>query len=212
VYSVLFDACVLHPWVLCQLELMLAERGLFRPVWSEAILDEVKRSILEKRPDLGEPRISNRVAAMRLAFEEAMVPTGLVAADLGSVPGTVDLQDRHVVAAAIAGRADVIVTSNLRHFPGVAVSQLGIALQSPDDFLIHQWWLDPPLVADTIVTMALETQKPPLSPESVLNALARSAPAFVETVRRSHEWVEASAGLEDPGKPLDTESEAGAIS
>ena len=49
-----------------------------------------------------------------------------------------DLDDRHVLAAAIAGRADVIVTKNLKDFPPAALQPHGIEAQHPDTFLIHQ--------------------------------------------------------------------------
>lgn len=43
--------------------------------------------------------------------------------------------DRHVLAAAITGRCDVIVTNNVRDFPLAACEPFGIRAQRPDDFL-----------------------------------------------------------------------------
>jgi hypothetical protein len=40
-----------------------------------------------------------------------------------------------VLAAAVAGRADVLVTENLKDFPPAAVAHLGIAVVGQDDFL-----------------------------------------------------------------------------
>lgn len=37
-----------------------------------------------------------------------------------------DPDDRHVLAAAIRGRADVIITANLRHFPAKVLRQFGL--------------------------------------------------------------------------------------
>lgn len=197
-YAALLDACVLHPWLLCHVELTLAEIGLFRPVWSDDILEETKRSILRRRPDLEEATIERRMQAMRYTFEDAIVPAARIATELASVPESVPEHDRHVVAAALAGRADVIVTANLDHFPSDDLIPLGLIVQSPDDFLIDQWHLDPATVADAIVGIAVQTRRPPLAPDTVLEILAKSAPKFVTVVRATPEWADASAGLEQP--------------
>jgi predicted nucleic acid-binding protein len=196
VYSALLDACVLHPWALCQLQLLIAEHGLFRPVWSGQILEETKRSIIRVHPEIEEERISKRIAAMRFAFEDAEVSDAQVRARLAAVPESVPDHDRHVVAAALAGRADVIVTANIRHFSGPDLAELGIMVESPDDFLVDQWYLSAPAVADALVVMALQTKRPVLSPDEVLALLERSVPSFVGIVRGSPDWVDASAGLE----------------
>jgi hypothetical protein len=101
VYSALLDACVLHPWALCQLQLLIAEHGLFRPVWSGQILEETKRSIIRVHPEIEEERISKRIAAMRFAFEDAEVSDAQVRARLAAVPEAVPDHDRYVVAAAL---------------------------------------------------------------------------------------------------------------
>ena len=72
-YSALLDANVLHPIVLCDLLLRLAERGLFRPLWSSRILDETTESILRRKPDLGRDRLERRIRDMEEAFPEASV-------------------------------------------------------------------------------------------------------------------------------------------
>jgi hypothetical protein len=54
-------------------------------------------------------------------------------------------------------------------------------------------------VADALVAMALQTKRPSLSPDGVLALLERAVPSFVAIVRVSPEWLDASAGLEQPG-------------
>jgi hypothetical protein len=201
-YTALFDASVLHPWALCHLELELAEAGFYRPVWTAEILEETKRSILRRRPQLHEERVGKRIAAMRFAFDDAEIPAPMVEAQLAAVPASVPDHDRHVVAAAVAGRADVLVTSNRRHFPADDLAAVGLLVESPDDFLIDQWYLNAPAVAEILVHMALQTRKPILSPEAVLGLLERSVPGFVATVRSSVEWIDASAGLEQLPEPV----------
>lgn len=48
-----------------------------------------------------------------------------------------DPDDRHVLAAAIAGKAPVIVTWNLKDFPVPNLRPYGVISQSPDDFLFE---------------------------------------------------------------------------
>ncbi len=53
-----------------------------------------------------------------------------------------DAEDRHVLAAAIVGNADVIVTLNLKDFPTDNLAPYGMEAQHPDTFLVHQRNLD----------------------------------------------------------------------
>jgi hypothetical protein len=135
---------------------------------------------------------------MKFAFEDAEVSDAQVRARMAAVPGSVPEHDRHVVAAALAARADVIVTANIRHFSGPDLAELGILVEGPDDFLVDQWYLRAPAVADALVEMALHTKRPSLSPDGVLALLERSVPSFVAIVRVSPEWLDASAGLGQP--------------
>jgi hypothetical protein len=58
-----------------------------------------------------------------------------------------DPDDRHVLAAAVHGQADVIVTLNLRDFPVKILRQFGIVPQHPDEFILRWLDLSPGLVA-----------------------------------------------------------------
>lgn len=179
-YVALLDASVLHPWVVCDLLLRLAERGLYRPAWSAEILDEVVDSLTERKPEHAE-RFQRRRERMEAAFAEAM--TDRPERFLGAVPDEVDEGDRHVVAAGLAARADVIVTNNIRHFAPERLAESGLLVQAADEFLIHQWWLDPLGVAEVLSEMAEATRHPPLTLEHVLDSLSRLAPEFVAIVR-----------------------------
>lgn len=76
--------------------LRLAERGLFRAVWSTEILDETTRNLE-----------ANGIPAARLretlekTFEDALVTGGREF--LARVPDAISLKDRHVVAAHSPG-------------------------------------------------------------------------------------------------------------
>ena len=182
--TALLDANVLHPMVLCDLLIRLAQRGLYRALWTREILAEVVATVLRRRPDLSIELLRKRTAAMQAALQDATVEgyETLVPAlhELGS--------DAHVVAAAVFGQADIIVTSNIRDFPERVLDPYGIAALLPDDFLVQQWWVDPAAVADTLVQQARGTTRPPLTPDDILTRLRFMAPAFVRLVRASAEY------------------------
>lgn len=112
-FRVVLDACVLANFGLCDLFLTLAETPrLYHPPWDREILDEVQRTQIGK---LARPKqlAKSWCEAVGSAFPEAMV-TGHEA--LLSVCANHE-KDRRVLATAIRGHAELIVTGNLRHFP-----------------------------------------------------------------------------------------------
>jgi hypothetical protein len=72
---------------------------------------------------------------MREAFDDSLI-TGWEDLEGGlSLP---DEDDRHVVAAAIKGSAQAIITANLADFPAAALGPLGLESVHPDNFLLDQ--------------------------------------------------------------------------
>jgi len=151
-YAVLLDACVLAPMPLCDLLLRLAEEPAFyRPLWSEQILHETGEVLVNKLHRTSGQR-DRRLAMMREHFPEANVevPPELIDA-VTCIP---DPKDRHVMAAAITGHANAIVTLNNRDFPVECLKQYDIKHQTPDEFLVHQFHLNPELVLEKIDAQA----------------------------------------------------------
>lgn len=146
-FSAFFDACVLYSPAITDIVMEVAASGLFRPLWSPAVQDEWVRNVIANRPDLPPERVSARRLAMD-TFMPASVVTGYgnLLADL-TLP---DPDDRHVLAAAIVGRADVIVTFNLADSPQHALGSYGLEAQHPDVFLNHQRTLDEPLFISSV--------------------------------------------------------------
>lgn len=132
-FPVLLDACVLVPMPLVDFLLRLADEGIYRPLWSKDILAETRRTLinkLNKTPDEADRRLN----IMREHFIDAEV-TGYQEL-IGAMRN--DAKDRHVLAAAVRERAEVIVTTNLPHFPAAAVAPYNIEVRHPDDFLLDQ--------------------------------------------------------------------------
>ena len=172
-YSVVLDACVLIPMALCDCLLRLAEEpAMYRPLWSEAILKEVAKSLKEdlKRTPA---EISWRLDQMRLAFPEAMVtvPKEL----LKGVECIPDPGDRHVLAAAVLAHANAIVSQNRKHFPADCLARFGVVCQSADDFLVHQYHLSWEIVLEKLDAQATGIGQ---SRAVVIANLKQSAPEF----------------------------------
>lgn len=128
-FKVVLDANVLYPFTLRDTLLRAAAAGLFQAYWSEEILDEATRNLVDHGV-MHAAQAARLRAAMANAFPEALVSGHEhLTAGLKS-----DEKDRHVVAAAVKAGAQVIVTANLadfRHLPE------GIEAQSPDEFLTN---------------------------------------------------------------------------
>ncbi len=84
-----------------------------------------------------------------------------------------DPNDRHVLAAAIKGRADVIVTFNLKDFPNQELGQIGIEAQHPDVFFSYQRTLDETLFLRVVKEARAALQAPPSSPADYIGGLRR---------------------------------------
>lgn len=129
---VVLDACVLFPPVMREMLIGAAARGGFAPVWSERILEEWARAT-RRLPGGAEAAARAEIALLRARFPEAevAVPEELVAGL--SLP---DVDDRHVLAAAIASGADTLVTLNRADFPTRTLARHGVLLREPDGFLV----------------------------------------------------------------------------
>ncbi len=175
-YAALLDACVLAPMPLCDTLLRLAEYPAFyRPLWSDKILQEVG-AVLDKMGYSPGQR-DRRIGAMRNAFPEAEV---LIPARLDSF-NCPDEGDKHILAAAVRGQANAIITRNTKHFPETCLEEYGLLCQTPDDFLVHQFHLNSPLVIDKLDQQAAVIRK---TRNDLIAKLKRDTPQFSELLRK----------------------------
>jgi hypothetical protein len=84
-----------------------------------------------------------------------------------------DPNDRHVLAAAIIGRCDVIVTQNIKDFPDEELNNYGIEVQHPDEFLCNHLNLAPGLFCSAIRKVRKRLKKPPFTSQQFLEMLTR---------------------------------------
>ena len=178
-YTAVLDACVLVPIALADTLLRVAEKGLYRPLWTDRILSEAQAAIEEVHPGID---VSKRFAGMREAFDDSLI-TGWEDLEGGlSLP---DEDDRHVVAAAIKGGAQAIITANLADFPAAALGPLGLEAVHPDDFLLDQLDLSPPTILQVIREQAAHTRRPPITPQDLATLLGRAGvPGFADEILR----------------------------
>ena len=173
-FLVVMDAHVLVPAVLCDFLLRAASADMYRLVWTEDILDEVRRTLII---DLGksEAQANRRIAAMKAAFPDALITQHprLISAM------TNDPKDRHALAAAVTSGAQVIVTSNMRDFPAESLTSFSIEAQTPDQYLMDLLDLDHEQVTNVLGQQARALRNPPKTVNDILNELARFAPNFV---------------------------------
>lgn len=137
------DTCVLFPTNLRDVILTIAEVGICQVRWSPDVLDELQRTYIKKaKVDAAkaEAGVSYLLGIMTDAFPDAMVDRSYYAHAIPAMPN--DAKDRHVLAAAIASRADVLVTANLKDFR-VPAGFCYTEVQHPDDFLCYQLELAP---------------------------------------------------------------------
>lgn len=181
-YAVVLDACVLVPIALADTLLRIAEHELYRPLWSDRILAEAADAVLEVHPDIPPEQVGKRFAAMDEAFEDARVEGWEHLEATVTLP---DPDDRHVVAAALRGRADAIITTNVRHYPTDTLEPLGIEVIHPNSFLLDQLDLAPRIVLDVLREQAANTHHPPLTPIDLIARLARAGvPGFADEAGR----------------------------
>ncbi len=125
------DACVLYPPVLRALLLGADGAGLYRAQWSARIIEEWLRATRKLGP----------AAEAEARIEAALIAAQHPAACLAAAPHIEarlilpDANDTHVLAVAIAGSSDAIITLNAQDFPRGVLAGEGVERRDPDGFL-----------------------------------------------------------------------------
>lgn len=167
--------------------LTIAEAGICQIRWSHDVLDEMERNLSERANAPSAKQAVDGAQYVRQlmedAFPDAMVPPRAYRTLVSAM--TNDEKDRHVLAAAIACRADVLVTANTRDFPASACDPFGIDVQDPDTFLVHQFELAPERFLETLEVLASERHDPMASVDGILQTLAGVTPRFREQALRA---------------------------
>lgn len=183
-FTALLDACVLYPAPVRDLLIETANTHVYRARWSNHIHDEWIAAVLKTNAKATPEALSRTRALMDEAVPDALI-TGYEPIITSVV--LPDPNDRHVLAAAIVGRADVIVTANLKHFPADVLAPYGIEAQHPDEFLMHQRDLSHERFLKSVKRIRGRLINPPLTAEQYIESLWRCQLSLVadavQTVR-----------------------------
>lgn len=151
----LLDACVLYPTVMREMLLGASAQGFFEARWSERILEEWARAARKIGPD-GEAQARFEIARIEAQFGDAVVRYQEAALRQLWLP---DPDDIHVLAAAIAGHCDGIVTMNAKDFPRNTLSDEGLYRSDPDGLLCRFQTENPEAMAKVGASVLAEARR-----------------------------------------------------
>ncbi len=141
---IMIDACVLYPTVMREMVMGVAAAGAFEPQWSQRLLDEWAHAAGRLGPE-GAAQAQSEIAVLTAGWPQACVqvpPEKLVRFWLP------DANDIHVLAAAVEGHSDAIMTLNAKDFPRGILAEEGLSRVDPDGYLIQLCAAQPDLCAD----------------------------------------------------------------
>ncbi len=168
-FTALLDANILYPAPLRDIFLQLTVDDLFRAKWTADIRREWITALLGNEPHRSRATLECTRDRMDQATRDCLV-TGYEA--LIPTVELPDLDDRHVLAAAIIGRCNMIVTCNLRDFPEDAVKPYGLEVLHPAEFLTNQLDLMPGPFCDTVHKIRARLVAPPIFVQEFLATLS----------------------------------------
>ena len=171
---------LLKPY-LCDTLLSIAEAGVYRPLWSPMVMAELERNLT--RRGLDGKQVAHRVEQMNEAFPDAQV-TGYEAliTDMTNHP-----KDRHVLAAAVRGGAEALVTENVHDFPSAAVTPYNLEIVSQDTFLLDTLDLRPTDVISALRRQVSRYHREPRTVEAllvILSGQASGCPGFAHACQQ----------------------------
>jgi predicted nucleic acid-binding protein len=180
-FVVVLDANVLFPFRKRDVLLSFYAAGMFRARWSQEILDEWVRNLLEMKPHLKDS-VNSQLVAMQEHFPESLVQNFEPLIASLTLP---DPKDRHVLAAAIKCGAQHIVTENLRDFPQAILEPIGIEAIDADEFLSRTFELYPGEAIGVLRKVREGYRNPPYSQSAFLMDLtARGLPKLASRARQ----------------------------
>ena len=169
-FTAFFDACILYPAPLRDLLLQLGTERLFRAKWSNRVHDEWISNLLEKRPDLTREKLERTRTLMNENTLDCLVEGYDHLIETLDLP---DPNDRHVLAAAIHSRSDVIVTFNLKDFPRKTLQTYKIEIRHPDAFIADLLDLNENAVVHAVRTLRARLKSPPKTIDEYLECIER---------------------------------------
>lgn len=191
--AAVLDTCVIYSGLRRDFLLSLAAQGVFRLVLTEDVLFEI--GYVEERK-LIEGGVSADEAAARAAWLVKQMRSFPVLDDdrvqlIGPV-GLPDPDDEHLVAAAVAGGAEVIVTDNVKHLPAKLLPN-GVRTQRPEAFLHDMVAVHRRRAGEALRQMSERRQRPPQSPHDIIDLMVVREHILGDTTSMLRDAVEPGA-------------------
>lgn len=185
-YTAVLDANVLYPTLVRDMLMSLATADLYHARWTSQIHDEWTRALAKNRPDIAE-KLPDVVTLMNRAVPDCLIENYESLIPAIQLP---DANDRHVVAAAIRGHADAIVTFDVDDFPLDELNKYNIEIQHPDTFILNQIHLHKIGALSAIKRMRARWRNPEFTAEELVRTLeARGLPFSADSLREAIELI-----------------------
>jgi len=149
--------------------MQLAVTDLFKAKWTADIHREWIDALLRNEPQRDRVALERTRDLMDRATRDCLVAGYEALVPALTLP---DPDDRHVLAAAVVGRCDAIVTQNLKDFPSETLAPFGIETQHLDDFFRNQLSLAPGLVCSALRKVRARLNPPYSRKSAILVACA----------------------------------------
>ena len=157
----------------------MASEGQIHILWTQEVFDEAKRSLISRFPE--------DTVKLRLMFDRIMSnfydnEVRGYEKIIGTL-GCKDKDDEHVLAGAIHGKADVLLTYNTKDFPLKLTRNL--AVTHPDSFL-SSWLEANPEIGVLLVSKWLERfENPPIHAKAAADLCDKiDCPMLASFIRR----------------------------
>jgi predicted nucleic acid-binding protein len=185
--KVFIDTSELFPFTIMDVLLTLAENLVFTWVWTDELLDEWERVIVETKHRT--PESANSVTtAVRAHFASGFINAQAYADDLADELSP-DPADRAHVAACLGHRATVLLTQNVKHFSAPALAENNVRVLTADAYLVELLRRRPGAVIESVRATAAARKNPPTSAAQLINRIENAgALRFAAALRNRREF------------------------
>jgi predicted nucleic acid-binding protein len=164
----------------------MASQGHIHFLWTQEVFDETRKSLTSRFPDDSEKikRIFDRV--MDHFYDNEVRGYEKLIGTLGCR----DKDDEHVLAGAIHGKANVLLTYNTRDFPQKLKQNLVVL--HPDTFLLSWLEANPDLGVYLLAKWLERFENPPLDAGAAVDLINRiDCPMLASFIRRKAKSIDA---------------------
>ena len=156
---------------------------LYRARWTEKIHEEWMRNVLKNRPDLSKEQLARTRNLMNRSVRNCLIEDYEFIIPSLELP---DADDRHILAAAIKGQVDIILTANLKDFPNSILGKHEIEAQHPDIFIADLIDIHPMRVAAAAEACRKRLKNPPKSIDKYLEILLKQGLTMTTSLLRQY--------------------------